>query len=156
MRISDLILFFLLIIASAVSGCGSNSELSSEDLEAIKQLNDRLQSAELNSQDKANRQSAQTQLANFKSAMDMYKSDNREYPDKLELLVSNSESANWDGPYIDELPTDPWGNPYMIDGDFIKSAGPDQEFSTSDDVELRFNGKAGETEDSFDLDLDLG
>ncbi len=153
MRISDLILFFMLFIAFAVSGCGSNSELSSEDVEAIKQLNDRLQSAELNSQDKANRQSAQTQLANFKSAMDMYKIDNREYPDKLELLVSNSESANWGGPYIDELPTDPWGNSYMIDGDFIKSAGPDQEFSTIDDVELRFNGKAGENEDSFDLDL---
>ncbi len=30
---------------------------------------------------------------------------------------------NWDGPYLDEVPSDPWGNPYFFDTDYNLDAG---------------------------------
>ena len=34
------------------------------------------------------------------------------------LLGNNGSFTGWDGPYIDEIPTDPWNNPYFFDPDY--------------------------------------
>lgn len=42
-------------------------------------------------------------------------------------LRNNSASAypNWKGPYIEQIPTDPWGNAYMVDPDYDCSYFPE-------------------------------
>jgi general secretion pathway protein G len=57
---------------------------------------------------------AKTQLANFKTALDAFKSDNGFYPTGLEALVKQPSGAtNWRGPYMDQIPKDPWGRDYI-------------------------------------------
>jgi general secretion pathway protein G len=34
------------------------------------------------------------------------------------LTATDGAFANWGGPYIDEIPVDPWGNPYFFDTDY--------------------------------------
>ncbi|MFC1467379.1 type II secretion system protein GspG [Verrucomicrobiota bacterium] len=34
------------------------------------------------------------------------------------LLGSDGNFPNWDGPYLDEVPLDPWGNKYFFDPDY--------------------------------------
>ena len=34
------------------------------------------------------------------------------------LLSTDGNYPNWGGPYIDEIPLDPWGNPYFFDSDY--------------------------------------
>lgn len=53
------------------------------------------------------------------SALEMYRLDNRRYPDTqqgLDALVQRPSTGadNWNGEgYLARLPTDPWGNPYL-------------------------------------------
>lgn len=62
---------------------------------------------------------AKLQIENFKAALDLYRLDTGGYPSTqqgLGALVKNpGNAAGWKGPYIDSsnLPTDPWGNPYL-------------------------------------------
>jgi len=50
----------------------------------------------------------------IKSALGAYEVDNGFYPKSLQdLLVQPANAKNWHGPYLDKLPTDPWGNPYI-------------------------------------------
>jgi len=104
----------------------------------------------LGSQKKADIQTTMTQIANFKQTLEMYSVDNRSFPkteEGLKALVSKPEdenrSRNWDGPYMDELPIDPWGSTYNYEypptngsKDFpnIWSNGPDGENGTDDDI----------------------
>ena len=70
--------------------------------------------------DDARRAAAVADLQNFKTALDMYKADNGDYPTTeqgLESLrvrpTSDPAPRNWNGPYLKEaLRNDPWGNPY--------------------------------------------
>lgn len=71
--------------------------------------------------DKARIVKARSDVQALKSALDLYKLDNFNYPSTeqgLQALVeqpSGSPAAkNWkQGGYVDTLPTDPWGNPYQ-------------------------------------------
>jgi general secretion pathway protein G len=64
---------------------------------------------------KGQRTTAASQISNLESALDTYRLDVGSYPDSLAGLVTNeSGSPRWNGPYIrdEEVPLDPWDNPY--------------------------------------------
>lgn len=62
---------------------------------------------------------ARLQIANFKSALDLYRLDTGSYPTTQQglaaLVRSPGNVPGWKGPYIDsrDVPLDPWGNPYL-------------------------------------------
>jgi general secretion pathway protein G len=66
----------------------------------------------------AQSRSAQVQIENISSALDLYRLDNGAYPNQhqgLGALVKRPEqAANWQGPYLKKERglTDPWGKPY--------------------------------------------
>ena len=73
--------------------------------------------------DTARVQAAQTDIRTLSAALDVYRLDNFNYPSSeqgLEALVTRPagfpEPKNWnpDG-YIKQLPTDPWGSPYIYE-----------------------------------------
>ena len=88
---------------------------------------------------------AQVRLMAFSTALDMFAVDNGHYPatgDGLNALVQNpSGLKNWHQ-YLDAVPKDPWGNPfiYKFPGTHrtnsydLSSAGPDGRPGTSDDI----------------------
>lgn len=39
--------------------------------------------------------------------------------DSAGLLATDGNFTNWGGPYIAEIPLDPWGNPYFFDSDYV-------------------------------------
>jgi general secretion pathway protein G len=79
----------------------------------------------------------------IKSALGAYEVDNGFFPKSLQdLLVAPSNVRNWHGPYLDKLPVDPWGQPYVYyypgkhnpTGYDLLSVGPDGKEGTDDDV----------------------
>lgn len=69
--------------------------------------------------DDARSAAAKTDLANLAQALKLYKLDNQRYPSGeqgLQALVRKPTTgdvpANW-RPYLDKLPNDPWGRPYL-------------------------------------------
>lgn len=58
---------------------------------------------------------AQAQMELLATALDTYRLDVGEYPEKLsELRVSDDK--RWDGPYLPkDVPNDPWENPYSYE-----------------------------------------
>ena len=64
---------------------------------------------------------AKQDIRALESALQMYRVDNFNYPSTDQGLISLSEKPttapepkNWkEGGYVDRLPMDPWGNPYM-------------------------------------------
>lgn len=66
----------------------------------------------------AKSKSATIQIRDFEQALELYKLDVGRFPrsgEGLEALVRQPSGAKgWNGPYLkkDELPMDPWGNPY--------------------------------------------
>lgn len=90
---------------------------------------------------------AQTQIAAFGTALDSFEVDTGSYPrgqDGLtQLVVRSSDVTNWRGPYLkSDIPVDPWGHPYIYEypgkvnpnGYDIRSAGPDGQVGTADDI----------------------
>lgn len=79
---------------------------------------------------------AQTQIANFKTALDSFEVDVGYYPKGknglMDLLQRPRDAVNWHGPYLETIPNDPWGQPYTYDcpgrhnpgGYDISSSGP--------------------------------
>jgi general secretion pathway protein G len=57
------------------------------------------------------------QMAIFKTALDAFKMDTGAYPsgtNSLEALVRPPQgTTNWHGPYMEEIPLDPWGHEYI-------------------------------------------
>jgi general secretion pathway protein G len=81
--------------------------------------------------------------AGIKTALDAFEVDNGFYPHSLQdLLQQPSNAKNWHGPYLDKLPVDPWGNPYIYSypgkhnstGYDLYSMGPDGKEGTDDDI----------------------
>jgi general secretion pathway protein G len=62
---------------------------------------------------------AQTQIANFKTALDAFEVDNGYYPKGknglVDLLQKPRDAVSWHGPYLDTIPKDPWSNDYMYE-----------------------------------------
>ncbi|MBN2327091.1 MAG: type II secretion system major pseudopilin GspG [Candidatus Omnitrophica bacterium] len=89
---------------------------------------------------------AQTQIANFEIVLDAFEVDNGFYPkggDGLNDLVEQPNNAkNWRGPYMKEIPNDPWENEYVYEnpgkhnsnGYDLYSMGPDGRSGTDDDI----------------------
>lgn len=87
--------------------------------------------------DKAKRTKAQADIAEFKTALDRYYLDNGYYPTSDQGLLSlvsppttGKVPANYEtGGYIQSVPKDPWGNPYVYQSDgnayVLKSFGAD-------------------------------
>ena len=79
----------------------------------------------------------------IKTALDEFEVDNGFYPSGLQdLLTQPHNTKNWHGPYLDQMPVDPWGNVYLYAypgkhnpaGYDLWSAGPDGKSGTSDDI----------------------
>lgn len=73
--------------------------------------------------EKGRRTTASAQMANLASALDSYRIDVGRYPESLEGLRDNDTGRDaWAGPYMREVPQDPWGNDYhyeVRDRDFV-------------------------------------
>jgi general secretion pathway protein G len=69
--------------------------------------------------EQARQTAAQTQIANFKTALDAYEVDNGYYPrgknGLMDLVQKPRDAINWHGPYLETIPVDPWNNPYQYD-----------------------------------------
>ena len=79
----------------------------------------------------------------IKSALGQYEVDNGYYPKSLQDLIQQPSNAkNWHGPYLDNLPLDPWQNPYVYyypgkhnpTSYDLLSVGPDGKEGTDDDI----------------------
>jgi general secretion pathway protein G len=79
----------------------------------------------------------------IKTALDEFEVDNGTYPSGLQdLLQQPRNTKNWHGPYLDQPPMDPWGNPYLYafpgkhnsTGYDLWSAGPDGKSGDEDDI----------------------
>jgi len=89
---------------------------------------------------------AKTQIANFKTALDAFEVDNGYYPKGkdglLSLVQQPNDATNWHGPYLDNIPNDPWGHPYVYEcpgkhnesSYDITAIGPDGRLGTDDDI----------------------
>jgi general secretion pathway protein G len=106
----------------------------------------------LNSQKKADVNTAKVQLAGIESALKNFAVDNRTFPQTeeglkalLEKPADEKRFKNWDGPYFEKnaLPVDPWGNEFkyeypsthgLPDSPDVWSLGPDGEDKTEDDI----------------------
>jgi general secretion pathway protein G len=95
----------------------------------------------------ANRKSAQVQVHAIDQASERYRAVVGEYPmtvEDLNQLPGNLTASKWGGPYIEDIPADPWGNPYQyvypgqhnahLDKPDIWSWGPDRQSGTEDDL----------------------
>jgi general secretion pathway protein G len=99
-----------------------------------------------NTQKLALQRQAKGQIGLFKTPIDTYNMDLNGYPPDLEALrTPPSGLANehkWNGPYIEELPDDPWGRPYQFvypgkmrpDSYDLFSLGEDGQEGTDDDI----------------------
>ena len=69
--------------------------------------------------DDARATAARTDINNLMQALKLYKLDNQRYPSAeqgLDALVKKPTAGNVPGnwrPYLDKLPSDPWGKPYQ-------------------------------------------
>jgi general secretion pathway protein G len=79
----------------------------------------------------------------IKTALDCYRIDNGFYPKSLnDLIQQPSSTTNWHGPYLDNVPIDPWGHKYIYEfpgkhdtnSYDLMSAGPDGKRGTDDDI----------------------
>jgi general secretion pathway protein G len=86
---------------------------------------------------------AGTQIKGFETALDMFEADTGAYPKTLDALVNEpSGIQNWKGPYLKDIPLDPWGNAYTFAypgkmnarGVDLSSMGPDGQMGGDDDI----------------------
>jgi general secretion pathway protein G len=76
----------------------------------------------------------------IKTAIDVYEVDNGTYPGSLQNLITAGSELNWNGPYLREgrIPVDSWATPFNYtpkEGGYeIRSAGPDRQFGSADDI----------------------
>jgi general secretion pathway protein G len=102
----------------------------------------------MGSQDTAKLQKAVSDVANLETSLDLYKSQNYNYPTTeqgLDALINETDIEPIprrfpEGGYVKRLPNDPWGNEYQLlnpgdNGNMdIFSMGPDGEAGTEDDI----------------------
>ncbi|QIZ78414.1 type II secretion system major pseudopilin GspG [Ferrimonas lipolytica] len=102
----------------------------------------------LGNRDRANLQKAVADISGLENALQMYYAHNSVMPTTeqgLESLVqrptSSPEPRNYqEGGYIQRLPTDPWGNDYVLlsPGEMgrydLCTAGPDLQVGSEDDI----------------------
>ena len=96
--------------------------------------------------EQAREAAAKTQVANFSTALDAFEVDNGYYPKGKsglnDLVVAPRDAQNWKGPYLKDIPNDPWQKPYVyqapgkhnVSSYDLASMGPDGRENTEDDV----------------------
>jgi general secretion pathway protein G len=96
--------------------------------------------------EQAREAAAKTQVANFSTALDAFEVDNGFYPKGKsglnDLVAAPRDAQNWKGPYIKDVPVDPWQKPYVYQSPGkhnptsydLMSMGPDGRENTEDDV----------------------
>lgn len=84
----------------------------------------------MNQFDRSKVVAAQAQARELAAAVDMYRLDVGRFPSEGEglsvLIAPPSEDRDrllWGGPYLDELPNDPWGNPFVYEAAANQSGG---------------------------------
>jgi len=87
---------------------------------------------------------AQADISGFAMALKDFRRDVGRYPTAAEglavLLVPPASARGWRGPYLQRLPVDPWGNPYVYvpatgsTPPRVISAGPDGVQGNADDL----------------------
>jgi len=89
---------------------------------------------------------AQTQISSFGTALDAFEVDNGYYPKGkaglMDLVQPPRDAQNWKGPYLKEVPKDPWNNDYIYEfpgrrngsSYDLSSAGPDGKAGNEDDI----------------------
>jgi general secretion pathway protein G len=79
----------------------------------------------------------------IRTALDRYEVENGFYPKSLQDLVTRPNDAkNWNGPYLDSIPQDPWQHNYIYvypgrnnpSGYDLYSMGSDGQDGTADDI----------------------
>jgi len=97
-------------------------------------------------QDKANVKSTIIQIGFIEDAIDRYRLEMNQYPEKLEDLweepSDDDEAQRWGSAYMEKVEEDNWGNPYeyLSEGEKnpdkydLWSDGPDGEDGTEDDI----------------------
>jgi len=97
--------------------------------------------------EQAKRQATITNIAGLKGALNAFEVDNSRYPSNEEGLAAlvqapNDLQASWKGPYLQNLPTDKYGNAYIYrypgtlnPSSFdLVSMGKDGQEGTDDDI----------------------
>lgn len=97
--------------------------------------------------EQARTQAAQADIySNIATALKVYELDNGSYPSTAEglnaLLSKSGNARNWNGPYLDKKPLDPWGQEYKYEypgtrrpNDYdLYSIGKDGQSGTTDDI----------------------
>ncbi|HEV7402450.1 MAG TPA: type II secretion system major pseudopilin GspG [Chthoniobacteraceae bacterium] len=89
---------------------------------------------------------AKTQISAFESALDQFEVDTGSFPpgnNGLNALVDAPANVqNWKGPYLKNIPSDPWGQAYVysypgknnVNGYDLVSGGPDMRIGSEDDI----------------------
>ena len=89
---------------------------------------------------------ARADISGIKTALDAFEVDNGYYPKGNnglgDLVQAPRDVKNWHGPYLDKIPSDPWGNNYLYSypgkrnpsGYDLLSVGPDGKEGTEDDI----------------------
>lgn len=74
----------------------------------------------MNQFDRSKVVAAQAQVREIKATIDIFRLDVGRYPTEAENLsvlivapADEDDGRRWQGPYLEELPQDPWGNPYI-------------------------------------------
>lgn len=60
---------------------------------------------------------ARATIAMIKTAIRVYEMDMGTLPPALDALITDPGETRWHGPYLPELPLDPWGHPYVYTKD---------------------------------------
>ena len=89
---------------------------------------------------------AHADISGIKTALDAFEVDNGYYPKGNnglgDLVAAPRDVKNWHGPYLDRIPSDPWGNNYIYSypgkhntsSYDLLSVGPDAKEGTEDDI----------------------
>ena len=74
---------------------------------------------------KAQVTAAKQDIENLKKAVTLYRFDTNRFPEELRDLLKEPDGVRgWNGPYLEKLPRDPWGNDY----EYISPGRDDREF----------------------------
>ncbi len=96
--------------------------------------------------EQAREAAARTQISTFGTVLDAFEVDNGYYPKGKsglnDLVQTPRDAKNWRGPYLKEVPKDPWGNDYIYEcpgknnptSYDVSSMGPDGQQGGADDI----------------------
>jgi general secretion pathway protein G len=93
--------------------------------------------------EQARQTAVRADISSIKTALDAFEVDNGYYPKSLQDLIQQPSNAkNWHGPYLENFPQDPCGNPYVYtypgrhnaNSYDLMSVGPDGKAGTDDDI----------------------